>query len=72
LGDVEVSVSPEFQELYRGRTLPEFRWLKLTGDDRNADFGLSANLRLEVSSRALEVLRRFNIAYTDLEAAERP
>jgi hypothetical protein len=72
LGDVEVSVSPEFQERQPGCVLPEFRWLKLTGDNRHADFGLSADLRLEVSSRALEVLRRFNIADTDVEAAEGP
>jgi hypothetical protein len=70
LDDVEVSMSPEFQELYPGRTLPEFRWLKITGKDRNADFWLTPDFRLEVSSRALKVLRKFKIAHAVIEAAE--
>ncbi len=70
MDDVEVSTSPEFQELYPGRTLPEFRWLKITGKDRDADFCLTPNFRLEVSSRALEVLRKFKIAHAEIEAAE--
>jgi hypothetical protein len=69
LDEVEVSVSPEFQELYPGHTLPDFRWLKVTGENRDADFRLTPNFRLEVSSRALEVLRRFNIAHAAVEAA---
>jgi hypothetical protein len=67
LDDVEVSTSPEFQELYPGRTLPEFRWLKITGKDREADFRLTPDFRLEVSSRALEVLKRFNLAHAEIE-----
>jgi hypothetical protein len=70
MDDVEVSTSPEFQELYPERTLPEFRWLKITGKDRDADFCLTPNFRLEVSSRALEVLRKFKIAHAEIEAAE--
>ncbi|QRN94504.1 hypothetical protein JRI60_36040 [Archangium violaceum] len=70
LDEVEVSTSPEFQELYPGRTLPEFRWLKMTGKDRNADFCLTPDFRLEVSSRALEVLKEFNIAHAEIKAAE--
>jgi hypothetical protein len=65
-----VSVSPELQERQPDCVLPELRWLKLTGDSRDADFGLSADLRLEVSSQALEVLRRFNIAHTGIEASK--
>ena len=69
LGEVEVSVSPEFQELYPERTLPEFRWLEITGENLDADFRLTPNFRLEVSSRALEVLRRFKIAHAAIDAA---
>ncbi|WP_052518354.1 hypothetical protein [Archangium violaceum] len=69
LDDVEVSTSPEFQELYPGRPLPEFRWLKITGKDRDADFWLTPDFRLEVSSRTLEVLRRFKMAHAVIEAA---
>ncbi|WP_143195322.1 hypothetical protein [Archangium sp. Cb G35] len=67
LDDVEVSTSPEFQELYPGRTLPEFRWLKITGEDRDADFRLTPDFRLEVSSRTLEVLRKFKMAHAMID-----
>jgi hypothetical protein len=70
LGDVEVSLSPEFQELYPGRSLPEFRWLKVSGESRDADFGLTPDFRLEVSNRALDVMRKFNIGHTTIEPAE--
>lgn len=69
LTEAEVSVSPEFEELYPNRPLPEFRWLKITGENHEADFRLNSDSRLELSSRALEVLRRFNIAHAVIEAA---
>ncbi len=71
LDDVEVSVSLEFLDMYPGRVLPEFRWLKITGEDREADFCLTPDHRLEVSSQALEVLRRFNITHAEIQATER-
>jgi hypothetical protein len=71
LDDLEVSVSLEFEFLYPGRVLPEFRWLKITGEDREADFYLRPDHHLEVSSRALDILRRFNIAQCEIQAAER-
>jgi hypothetical protein len=67
LDTVEVSVSHEFQELYPGRTPPEFRWLKITGEDRDADFSLTPDFRLEVSSRALNVLKKFKLAHVTIE-----
>jgi hypothetical protein len=70
LGEVEVSVSPEFLELFPGRTLPEFRWLKIASRDPNTDFGLAPDSRLEVSERALEVLKKFNIAHAEIERTE--
>lgn len=70
LDEVEVSVSPEFQALYPGRALPEFRWLKITGENRNADFRLTSDFRLEVSSRALKVLRKFNIGHAAIDTAD--
>lgn len=69
INEAKVSVSPGFEDLYPGRTLPEFRWLKITGEERDADFRLTPDFRLEVSSLALEVLRRFNIAHAEIEAA---
>ena len=70
LDTVEVSMSPEFLELSSGHPLPEFRWLKITGDDRNADFWLTPDFRLEVSSRALEVLKKFKLAHAVIDVAE--
>jgi hypothetical protein len=70
LGEVQVSVSPEFQELYPGCVLPEFRWLKITGENRDADFRLTSDFRLEVSSKALKVLRKFRIAHAAIDAAD--
>lgn len=69
LAEVEVSTSPEFQELFPGRPLPEFRWLKITGENHDADFRLTPDFRLEVSHRALEILRKFKIAHAEIEAA---
>jgi len=66
----EVSGSPEFQELFHRSPLPEFRWLKIIGQDGHADFQLTPDFRLEVSSRALEVLRKFSISHAVLETAE--
>jgi hypothetical protein len=68
LDTVEVSVSPEFLEL-SSTPLPEFRWLKITGEDRDADFRLTLDSRLEVSSRALEVLKKFRLDHALIESA---
>jgi hypothetical protein len=68
LDTVEISVSPEFLELSSGHPLPEFRWLKLTGEDRDTDFRLTPDFRLEVSSRALEVLKKFRLDHALIES----
>ncbi len=60
LGPVQVTKSDEFEELHPDRELPGFFWLQVDGDGA-ADFALSADHRLEVSERALELLRRFQI-----------
>jgi hypothetical protein len=72
LDEAEVSVSPDFEELYPGRVLPGFWWLKITGEERHADFRLTSDFRLEVSSRALKVLRKFNIDNAVVEASQEP
>jgi hypothetical protein len=71
LDTVEISVSPEFLELASRHPLPEFRWLKITGKDRNADFRLTPDFRLEVSNRALEILKRFKLEHAEIEPAEK-
>jgi hypothetical protein len=67
LENVSVSTSPEFDELYPGRQLPKFFWLKVNGNAGRDDFGVSKDYRLVVSERALECLRRFQIENCDIE-----
>jgi len=67
LDTVEIARSPEFDELYPGRQLPEFRWLKVTGRAGADDLGLSDAHRLVVSTRVLEALRRHQIEHCDVE-----
>lgn len=61
LDDVETSVSSEFEEMYPGRLLPKFRWLKVVGGSPDDDFMLDPECRLEVSDRCLGVLRRLRM-----------
>ena len=61
--EVEVTVSQEFMQLYPSRQLPKFVWLKVQGTPGGDDFGTAQDLRLVVSERALEVLRRVGIAH---------
>ncbi len=59
---VEVTVSPEFKQLYPDRQLPTFVWLKIEGTPGRDDFGVTSDLMLVVSESALEVLNRVGIA----------
>ena len=65
-GDVDVSVSPEGEELIR-QPLPEWRWLKPVGKAYKDDFGLGDDLLLVVSERALGVLREVGLEHADVE-----
>lgn len=67
LADAEVTVSEEAQELLEGETIPEFRWLKITGQPGVDDFGQTEQARLVVSERALEVLRQGSLENCDVE-----
>jgi hypothetical protein len=68
LVEVEVTASAEFEDLYPGRVLPEFVWLKVHALARAADFGLTRDKRLIVSERALNVLRTGQLAYAEIKA----
>jgi hypothetical protein len=58
LADAETTLSEEAEELLDGETIPEFRWLQITGRPGAADFGQTAEARLVVSERALDLLRQ--------------
>jgi hypothetical protein len=61
LDRVEISKSDEFKELHPDRALPEFAWLKITGEAGRDDFGLSQEHRLVVSERVLSVLNSLTL-----------
>jgi hypothetical protein len=65
-GDVEVSVSPEGEELIQ-QPLPKWRRLKPVGKAYEDDFGLDDDLLLAVSERALSVLREAGLRHADVE-----
>jgi hypothetical protein len=66
LKDVAVSKSAIFEDLYPERDLPRFRWLIVDGQ-QNDDFSLADSLRLEVSDRALDLLRTHAIDHAIIE-----
>jgi hypothetical protein len=67
---VEVTVTDQFEELYPGRKLPPFAWLKPEGDPGRDDFGKTADGRLVVSQRALNVLRELGISHALVQPFE--
>ncbi|WP_404333529.1 hypothetical protein AB2M62_10480 [Sphingomonas sp. MMS12-HWE2-04] len=60
---VETSKSSQFEELYPDISLPNFIWLKVIGRPSVDDFGLTSDLELVVSKKALGVLERFKISH---------
>ena len=65
LDDVLITTSDEFKELYPARSLPDFRWLKITGRPGVDDFGLTPDQRLVVSDAALAVLGTLQITHAE-------
>jgi hypothetical protein len=55
--EVEVSTSEQFEDLHPDRKLPAFVWLKVNGAPAADDFGVTPDLMLVVSERALKLLR---------------
>lgn len=70
LDEVETSKSEQFDELYPGRELPRFMWLKVDGAVGRDDFGVTADLRLIVSERALALLQNVGIPHALVEPFE--
>jgi hypothetical protein len=65
-GDVEVTTSEQFRELYPQRELPSFVWLKVFGKAAKDDFGLDDRGRLVASEKALHVLRGMTLEHCDV------
>src|SRR5580692_2722741 len=65
-GDVEVTKSGEFLDLYGDRPLPAFSWLQITGRAGTDDFGLSSSRHLIVSERIMNFLKAFRLKYCEV------
>jgi hypothetical protein len=63
LGDVVITMTEDMSVREPPVRLPRFRWLKIVGQARNSDFGLSAQRELVVSERALELLKKFGLGH---------
>lgn len=57
VGEVEVSRSDQFLDLYGDKKLPRFVWLKVQGHPGSDDLGLTTDLRLVASQAAMDLLR---------------
>lgn len=68
--DVEVTVTDQFEELYPGRKLPLFAWLKPEGKAGRDDIGAAADGRLVLSQRALDTLSSLGISNALVEPFE--
>lgn len=66
--DVEVSKSDTFEELYPGRELPTFYWLRVEGGAGADDFGIAADHRLVASERILDLIKaNYRLNQCDIE-----
>jgi hypothetical protein len=68
--EVETFKSEQFEELYPHRELPKFTWLKVEGAAGQDDFGVTPDLQLIVSGRALAVLEGVGISHALVEPFE--
>lgn len=64
-GDLEVTTSEQFKELYPDRDLPQFVWMKVMGKAGKQDFGLDDQNRLIASEKALDVLKTMRVDNCD-------
>lgn len=67
---VEVTVTDQFGELYPGRKLPLFAWLKPEGKAGRDDIAATADGRLVLSQRALDTLSGLGISNALVEPLE--
>ena len=66
-GDVDITKSGEFEDLCPDMVLPDFCWMQIYGTPGSDDFGLSAQHRLVVSERVLDLLKDAGMANFEME-----
>ena len=64
--DVEVSIAPEFNELYPDRQLPQREWLKPTGIPGHDDIAVTEKAVLVVSEETLSLFRNHGLQNCDV------
>jgi hypothetical protein len=67
LTELVVTKSEEFEEMYPGRELPAFQWLRLTGRPGIEDFGPAPDASLIASEAALQLFQTFTLDHCDIE-----
>ena len=65
-GDVEVTKSGLYLDLYGDRPLPALSWLQITGRAGEDDFALSSSGHLMISERMMNLLKEFELKYCDV------
>jgi hypothetical protein len=65
-GDVEITKSEQFLDLYGDRPIPAFSWLQISGRAGEDDFGLSSSGDLVVSERMMNLLNGFGLEYCEV------
>ena len=66
-GDVEITTSDQFRELFGDRKLPRFAWLQIVGRAGHDDFGLAPSRRLVISERVLDILNGLQLTNALIE-----
>lgn len=70
LDDVEITASEQFRDIYSDRELPRFLRFKVEGIPGGDDFGVTPDLELVVSDRALGTLSKVGISNALVEPFE--
>ena len=65
-GDVEITQSGIYLDMYGDRPLPAFSWLQITGRAGKDDFGLSSSGYLIVSERMMNLLKAFGLNHCEV------
>ena len=64
---VEITKSEQFDQVSSEQTLPNFYWLRVTGEAGIDDFGITDDYRLVVSEAVLHILQTCNVEHCEIE-----
>jgi|SRR5215217_978883 len=67
LRPVQLTLTPEAEELFAGKQFPDFLWLHVTGKAGQDDLGVTALGQLVVVTHALEIFQQGTLNNCDIE-----